>query len=72
MAVIGYKRVRNLEGQFRSLHFSDYPMLASSGYKYSVEASVVSNSEASRRFFVFRGRGFDPGSGFQHALQPFG
>ena len=27
----------------------------------SVEASVVSNSKASRRFFVFRGGGFDPG-----------
>ena len=58
MVVIGYKRVRNTEG---------HSMLASSGYKYSIEASVVSNSKASRRFFVFRGHGFDPGP-----LQPFG
>ena len=46
MVVIGYKAVRNLEG--------NKPILASFGYKYSVDASVVSNSKASRLFFFFR------------------
>ena len=46
MVVIGYKRVRNLKG---------HSILASSGYKCSVEASVVSDSKVSRRCFVFRG-----------------
>ena len=60
-------RVQKGEESGRSLYSSDWPMVAFSGYKYSVETSIVTNSKASRRFFVFRGRGFDPGP-----LQPFG
>ena len=60
-------RVQKGEESGRSHHSSNYSMLASSGYKYSVEASVVSNSKVSCRFFVFGGRGFNPGP-----LQPFG
>ena len=48
----GSYRVQKGEESERSRHSSNHPMLASSGYDYSVEASVVSNSKASRRFFI--------------------
>ena len=54
----GSYRVQKGDESGRSRHSSNYPMLASSGYKYSVEASVVSNSKASRRFCFIQGSWF--------------
>ena len=65
--IYGSYRVQKGEESEGPILSSDKPMLASSGYKCSVEASVVSDSKDSRRLFVFRGSGFDPGP-----LQPFG